>query len=364
MTVREQEKETFDDVLGRAPGIETAYTGWQTAREDLARWEEIAIRFREYEGQRAAPRTEIDTARAYLEAEINSLKAQQTNLETALADQPALTDQLATAQEAQAAAQAQVDQKDALESALRTAQEEKAAAVAENPRLKAEMERLKSRIDQLERSEGALCPLCGQPLSPEDRQKLIDELSEEGKERGDRFRANRKLLDETDQNVKDLEAKIFGLRQANEDLMTQTRVIDQYQTRLEAINIQEKTWETEAGPRLTTIESDLKEGNYAHEAYARLAEIDAELKEIGYDAPSHDAARQAEIAGRVAEEEYRGLENARATLAPLKREINELREQIGNQTNELEQLQQDYERAAASLAESESPRARPASCRA
>ena len=55
------------------------------------------------------------------------------------------------------------------------------------------MNELKERIDRLREVGGQLCPLCGQPLSPEDRLRLIDELEAEGRERGDRFRQNQDL---------------------------------------------------------------------------------------------------------------------------------------------------------------------------
>ncbi len=54
-----------------------------------------------------------------------------------------------------------------------TAVQNQAEARAENPRLKAQMDELKERIDKIADIEGALCPLCGQPLSPNDRQRLI-----------------------------------------------------------------------------------------------------------------------------------------------------------------------------------------------
>jgi DNA repair exonuclease SbcCD ATPase subunit len=42
---------------------------------------------------------------------------------------------------------------------------------AENPRLKAEMEELKSRINQLSEVEGAVCPVCGQPPTPQNARR-------------------------------------------------------------------------------------------------------------------------------------------------------------------------------------------------
>ena len=45
-----------------APGrarSKQAYTAWQAAQQDLERWEEIAVQFREHEKRRQAPLDEI-----------------------------------------------------------------------------------------------------------------------------------------------------------------------------------------------------------------------------------------------------------------------------------------------------------------
>jgi len=71
-----------------------------------------------------------------------------------------------------------------------------AEAKAENPRLRDEMAELKDRIDKLQVAEGVECPLCGQPLSANERKALIGSLSEKGKSLGDRFRENKQLLED------------------------------------------------------------------------------------------------------------------------------------------------------------------------
>ena len=59
---------------------------------------------------------------------------------------------------------------------LLDARQEQADAKAENPRLYKDMKDLEKRIAELEKTEGALCPLCGQELSPAERESLVQNL--------------------------------------------------------------------------------------------------------------------------------------------------------------------------------------------
>ncbi|MCK4900922.1 MAG: SMC family ATPase, partial [Anaerolineales bacterium] len=240
-----------------------------------------------------------------------------------------------------------------LEADLLTAQQRQAEAKAENPRLKAEMDDLKRRIDQLEETEGADCPVCGGPLNPEERHKLIEDLKVEGKELGDKYRANQTLLAESGQLVRELERQIGTLSQGETDVLAQTRTVDRHTARLEQIKGLQADWETGDAPRLAEIREQLEKGSFAPEAHKRLAEIDAELKEIGYDAVAHDAARRTEMDARAAESELRDLEKAQAALAPIERELNDLESQSEAQKAALDKQQDEYAQATEALAEAE-----------
>ncbi len=350
LDARQQEQAAYAGTQARAQEIETAYQNWREARSELARWDEVAARFREYEDRRTGPRQEIETARAYLEAEQHTLLEKQAGVVAVKSKQEDLKDLLATAASGLAAAEGTLASRTLLEDSLREAREAKSAAAAENPLLKAEMEGLKQRIDQLVDAAGAVCPLCGQPLSPPDRKALIAQLTMDGQEKGDRYRANKQLLEETENRVFALEKQVGELAGADDELRTHIREVDTIKARLVDSDAQAAAWEEQGAPRLLEIQQILAEGNYAQEARSRLAEIDVELKAIGYDAAAHDKTRRAETAGRAAEEEYRELENARAALAPLVREIAELEEQIRTQEAEHTRQREEHSQAATSLA--------------
>jgi exonuclease SbcC len=347
---RKEERDSFASILSRSEEIDKAYSSWETARAELERWEQVASQFHEHEVKRHAPLTEIETVRSRLEIERDTLKGEASNVESTLSEVPGLEGQIATEKQVIEAVNAQISERFKLEGELDTARTRQAEAKAENPRLKGEMDELKDRIDQLTSTEGATCPLCGQPLDPEDRQRFIEELNVEGKVMGDRFRENKKLLDEFNQLVEDLEKGITSLKAADANLREHTRNLDQLTAHLEQIQNRRGEWEALGAVKLKGTEAKIESGDFAQEARAILSEIDAELIEIGYDTTAHDSVRENEGKLRSVEEDLRALEKARATLAPLEREIAETEEQIGKQRGEISRLQNDHDQAAASFA--------------
>ncbi len=347
---RRQEREAHDKTVSRAEQIEDAYNAWRTARDDLAQWDEIADQFREHERRRSEPLTEIEAARARLEAELHALQERDEIVQGSLEELPGLQNQLEIAQSARGAAGESLAKRALLEEQLQAARREQAEAQAENPRLKAEMEEYKARIDQLESAEGAACPVCGQPLSAEERQNMIADLNRLGKDLGDRFRANKALLDNANQHVLTLEMQIAECAGAESSNREQTRIVDQLTSQIQELRRQEDEWKSDGAARMSALRTALEQDSFAPEARARLREIDTELKAIGYDAGAHDEVRRRELLGRGAEAEFRSLESARAALAPLEREIADLEAQIETQSETVQRLEKEHTRAASELA--------------
>jgi DNA repair protein SbcC/Rad50 len=350
---RQSERAGYAALLERAVQIEAAYQAWQADRLALHDWEAVAARFREQEKRRQQPLGEINEERARLSEQLKGLQRQQAAVEVARQELPHLESQLQAAVLSQEQAEARLAKRAELERDLDVARQRQAEARAENPRLKAEMDELKERIDQLSKTEGAACPLCGAPLSPADRANLIEELNIQGRDMGDRYRSNQALLKESDASVKGLERAIASLTQAEADLRTHHRLVDQLTNRREAVALALDEWDTLQALQLADIETQLSQEAFAPAARRQLAEIDAELKEIGYDAASHDQARQRETAGRGAETDLRLLEQARAALAPLEREISELEAAAARDQEELQRQTHEHAAAAASLTEAE-----------
>jgi exonuclease SbcC len=350
LEARRAEQETHTAILQRASQIEAAYHVWQAKKVELEQVEKTAAQFRETEKRREAPRLEIQGARARLEQELQSLLAEQAQVAAGMLEAIRLQGEIEAARQELAHAEVLLEQRFELDASLQAARQLQADARAENPPLKAEMDELKERINQLCVTEGAECPLCGQPLSNEDRLALIERLNVQGREMGDRYRANQNALQQSDENVRLLQTQIAGLAQVDVQIRQHTSRLAQFNSQLEMLEQRRLSWETQPAARLGEVQTSLQSETYAPQARQRLGEIDAELKKTGYDAAAHDALRQAEETGRLSESEMRALEKARTVLVPLEREIADLEAQQAELLREVARQGQEYQQAAAALA--------------
>jgi exonuclease SbcC len=348
---RKQECLAIREQLTHAAEIERAYQDWQETRRQLERWEAVAANFRQHEAQRAAPLMSIESERSRLEQERSSLLAQQRTVQEQEASRPKLQSQLIAMHTRLVEASTRLEQRPALEKKLLEIQDTRADARAGNDRMKAEMSELKERIERLKQASGAVCPLCGQPLSSEDRLHLVEELEVQGKVKGDFYRANQEWLRQSEQLRKDAEVELVALRQVEIQHNAQQREIDKLALQDSQVQQVVANWEAGGALRLHELGSMLEAQAYAMEARADLARIDAALKSLGYDAASHDAVRRAELAGRISEEHLRQLESNRSRLEPLEREIPTFELQVEKHTEEAKEQAEDLQAARAKLEE-------------
>lgn len=347
---RQAERLEYQQRLASAAEIEAAYQQWQAARASLESWEAVASNFRQYEGQRSAPMMEIVNERVRLETARQALLEQASQAGAFEALIPALSAEIDAARQQVSQAKERLEMKASFESELAQVQEEQAEAGAENKRLKAEMAELKERIDQLEDAQGALCPLCGQPLAEPERLALIESLKAQGAEQGDRYRANQARMRLGNERRQVVNAAIKNLQQVESELRHYQRTLDQSEDRCAQVQRALENWQSSGATQLAEIERRLATNDYAQPAREELARVDAELARIGYDASAHDAARRYEQGGRAAEQQLRLLETARAALAPLEREIELSEGQLKTETAELAELEQQHTTAAAQYA--------------
>ena len=219
-------------------------------------------------------------------------------------------------------------QRSEFDAEVQSLQQQAAGANVENAQLKTEMNDLVERIHSLREVEGAACPLCGQPLNPEDRDALLTSLEAEGKRKGDAFRANQQAQKLGEERLRELRGLLGGLSHLDDELRGHNRKHDQVETEMGRLRHSLEEWESNGAKRLAELENALELDDFAHTARAQLAVIDADARALGYDAAAHDTARRSEQAGRASEQALRDLEAARASLGPLERQISGLEEQL------------------------------------
>lgn len=345
--VLEEERGLLQGRIERAGEIEAAYQRWQAARQELERWEKTAAQFHEVQARRSKPMAEIAAGQSRLEEERRALTAQATARGKEQARLAELESELPGVKTAIQALEEKLGERAGLEEQWREAQQSIERMRADNERLKVDMKALRERLDRLGEVEGAACPLCGQPLSPDDRQTLIDSLTLEGKQMGDLYRQNVADQKSAEDRGRDLRADIERLSGQEKELRFLTQRQDQLAGEIERIQRSATEWAQSGALRLAEIGRLLGGEDFAQDARALLAQIDQEAKALGYDTAAHDATRRSEMDGRASERELRDLEAARASLQPLERQMAQVGAEWSKEREQLEAQEQEFAAAEA-----------------
>jgi exonuclease SbcC len=171
---------------------------------------------------------------------------------------------------------------------------------ARNEQLKAEMETLRDKVDLLKEAEAlgpsaqgrrARCPLCDSELSEADRDRLVAQLTAEGKEKANLYRANQaeitKMMNEERRIGDEIEVIV---RELKDKPSWQKREATLEKTLGEAQAAAQELAEARAGAG--AVEEKLTTQDYAPAEQAELAKLTAQLQELGYDADAHEEVRQ------------------------------------------------------------------------
>ena len=354
LALKETERSSHAALARRGSEIEAAYAGLLKARLDLEKWEQVAERFREYDQRRQPFLREIETEHARLQQEKLGLEEQCTAIVDMASAAQGYQAGLSGARQALEQAEVKLAERLALQKQIQEGREKQAGLRTENSSLKIEMDELKVRIEKLSAAEGAICPLCGQSLSPEHRQSTLEELHVEGRQLGDRWRTNKSAMEELAIQITNYESQFANTASADNDRLIASNSIAQLSERLESFKKQSGEWEQSGAKRLAEVTKLLDKDKFALDARKKLAGVDKELTALGYEAAGHDAARQVEVQARPAESEYRALASARAALKPLEDEIANLGEAIISQQSAVNDQTSEYDQAAATLAATES----------
>jgi DNA repair protein SbcC/Rad50 len=346
---RQADRDSYADLVNRAKEIESAYKAWQKSRKELEEWDGTASQFREYEKERVPLVEQIAVEKAKLEEEQRSLLIEEETIRDQQLVIGDIQQDIGKAENSLKDAEEKIARRLELESERNSARERQAELKAENEALKADMNQLKERIDSLKAAEGATCPLCGQELSAEHRESTLSQLEMEGKEKGDRFRANQASSVELTRRISDYEIQITELVKAENDRIKYASEVSLLTERMETLKSFAKAWETVGKKRLKEVEKILSSGKYAIDEQKQLAKLDKELAKLGYDVSAHDNAREKEIELRAVEEEHANLKSAKEVSKQIESEIANLKLEIKNRESEIKTLETDYETAQANL---------------
>jgi exonuclease SbcC len=349
LAARQADRDSYANLVHRSKEVESAYKAWQKSRKELEEWDILAAQFREFEKDRAPLVEVIAVERAKLEQEQGSLLIEEETIREQKSTMEELQEEIGQAEGSLKEAEARVTNRLQLEGERNTARERQAELKAENEALKADMNELKERIDSLKAAEGATCPLCGQELSTEHREATLVQLESDGKQEGDRFRANQAEAVELARQISEYESQITRLTSAENERVQYASQVSLLTERMETLQRFAREWETTGRKRLKEVEKILETSKYAVDEQKQLAKLDKQLEKLGYDVSAHEIAREQELELRAVEEEYGSLKSAKEVSKQIESEIAGLKAEMKNRQAEIDTLQAEYQIAQASL---------------
>ena len=349
LAAKQTDRDSYADLVNRAKEIESMHKEWRRVRKDLEDWDRTASQFHEHEKERAPLLERIAIERAKLEQERDLLQQQEQVISEQASTVSGLEAEIERVQSLLAEAQGRFDQRANLELEKNAARERQAERKAENEALKQDMNQLKERIDALKSAGGATCPLCGQELSEEHRQSTLEQLEAEGKQKGDRYRANQTEAADLANQITNYELRITTLSSAENERIRFTAEVSQLTERLEIFQYASNEWETVGKKRLEEVQEILGSAHYAIEEHKQLAKIDKELARLGYDAATHDEMRAKESRLRSVEEDFSNLKSAKEVSKQIESEIKNLQAEIRNREAEIRTVESDYDKAQGKL---------------
>ncbi len=270
---REARLQEYRALLEHAEEIRQGYAAYQAAlEEERALSEKLAV-LSQIQERRSMLEAEISRARHDLELQREGLFREIQMLRSRLAP-PELFQKYQSLQATLASLNDLRQQHAALREALGQMALEITALQTRNQALREEMAALKEQMSMLE-GAGAVCPLCRRPLSEHDRTRLLEEIQQEGRQKGDTYRANKTRLENLIAQLKQMQEQARANEARLEDLPRLER---------EAATLAERLRESEEAARQlealqvehNRIATMLTSEDYAHEARAALEEARAQ----------------------------------------------------------------------------------------
>lgn len=141
---------------------------------------------------------------------------------------------------------------------LGTKKTEKAGLEGEQNRLREEMHNLKVLQSELMSDDDQDCPLCGQTLTIDHRQTVMDQLQADGDARGAQFRRNKAAIEELDREIGELERALQRQTTLEKERESRQAAVTRMEARLSVVEEQIVAWrEGNESVRITELKEVL-----------------------------------------------------------------------------------------------------------
>ncbi len=339
LDARRKELQQNQTILENADAIKSAYRSWQDLRGELEKWNSLAEQHHQMQNQYAELNARIRTEEARLNEELRSLQDQQHGMEKVQQAMPDWLEELETERSKLQSMESQISSCDEIEAELARLQEANSELMAENLHLKNRMQELKNNIETLKSAKGSQCPLCGQSLSKEHRQIILDQFESQGKELGDQFREKSRLAKDNVKNQIAIKDRLNNIRQMQSQINLMQRGLGQKEQNLKNQQIQLEKWEQQSKPRLHELVDMLEKKSFSMVERTECTRLYERIQQLGYQPDEHKHCREQEFAAREIETSFHNLEKARTLVEGLQREISTLKITINGLRSECEEIQ-------------------------
>ncbi len=361
--------EQYQSLIDDADAIREAVKRLEQARGRFDSMEAARIELDRLSGQRTVVVRSIDGARSRLEVQAEQLERKvQSELQPRVQAGPALTLELEKVQSRlrelegeEVAVAAERQQLRAISTAIGETQ-----STAE--RYKTEGLELRSKLELLDRSDtrDALCPLCQTPLGDDGCLRLEKTYRDDIEEKRDLFRQNQSRL----QALQSKQATMETVLAQREGTLASARKESQARLPALELRIQESHQSQQdlaaAGSELARVTDSLTSGAFAAQEYAELQAVDQKIESLAYDEqarqqtyveiqglqPSLERSRRLAHAEDTLPLETAAWERTNDILERRRAELERLRLQYAanlEAVKELPSLQADLESADSSL---------------
>lgn len=183
---------------------------------------------------------QIESERTLWRQELNQLEARAKEINTQEVERSQFETSRSTAVNQVAAITTQLAD-------LAVKRERQATLVAEIAGLTVQQDSLSEEMDDLKARMAEIgsetdCPLCGQPMTEEHRQKVLAQLQAQGTVRGDQYRRNKVALDDMKREAQELDTELKRQPRLEKDRETHQAALTRYETRLQVIEAMLQAW--------------------------------------------------------------------------------------------------------------------------
>lgn len=338
----------YQETISQRDNIEAGYARLVEAREADQALADALRQLHEIEQHIYDLQRQITQEQAKIEHEITSSETLIAESQQQAAVIEDLNAQIAAVDEHIVLLEQDEQRRELLQQDIAALKEEEASLLAQNEAMREEMNAIKQRLDMVEATTEARCPLCRQPLDEEHRRQLVDDLQTQGTERGDRYRGNRDRLKEIQLAVEEHEQSIRILAQHLPQLGPLRAELGSLRHQLqeaEGARLRSEELQTHVEHLRSVIDSK----DFARELHIQLEELQQHRNDLTYDPDAHSAIRETMSTFEIYQKQTTALEVALHSVPEVEQSLQDAHARAERWQRSLAELETQAQEIEANL---------------